>query len=50
MVLQLASVSLPMMERLMGSLRVLVMPKMLVTGWRSRLPEALAMRWEYHPP
>ena len=50
MVWPLASVSLPMMERLMGSLKVLVMPKMLVMEWRSRLPQALAMRWEYRPP
>ncbi len=41
MVLPLASVSLPTMERLMDFLKVLVMPTMLVMGWRSRLPQAL---------
>ena len=43
MVLPLASVSLPMMERPMGSLKVLVMLK------RMRSPQALAMGWEFHP-
>ena len=38
-----ASASLPMMERLMGSLKVLVMPKILVMGWPSRSPQALVM-------
>ena len=36
--------SLPTMARLMGSLKVLVMPK------RMRSPQALAMGWEFHPP
>ena len=40
---------LPMMEWLMGSLRRLVMPKMLVMGWASRSPQALATGWEFHP-
>ena len=50
MVLPWASASLPMMARLLDFLRVLVMPKILVMEWRSRLPQALAMRWEYRPP
>jgi hypothetical protein len=44
MVWPLASVSLPMMERLMGSLKVLVMPK------RMRSPQALALESQFHPP
>ena len=49
MVLLWASASLPTMARLMGSLKVLVMPKMLVMGWASRSPQALATGWEFHP-
>ena len=39
----LASALLPTMERLLGSLRRLVIRKMLGS------PQALAMGWEFHP-
>jgi|LakMenEpi03Aug12_release.lakeMendotaPanAssembly.Ray.scaffolds.fasta_scaffold830671_2 hypothetical protein len=50
MVLPLASVSLPMMERLMDFLKVLVMPKLLVMGWRSHSLQVLVMGWVFHLP